>query len=138
MPDGTASVVTRLGLPTDTPIVGDWNGDGQSDVGVWSPLSHRTFYPVVRHGQADDVRVRQAGARCRSSGDWDGDGRDDVGVFDPATSTFRLRDRLGNFSTKVFGTPASLPVAGDWDGDGRDDVGVYDRPRRRSAWRCRT
>ena len=32
---GPADFVTAYGLATDTPLVGDWNGDGNTDIGVW-------------------------------------------------------------------------------------------------------
>jgi hypothetical protein len=47
--DGTYSgppndrFITGLGQAGDTPIIGDWNGDGRSKVGVWRPSTH-TFY----------------------------------------------------------------------------------------------
>jgi hypothetical protein len=35
--NGTAYRTFGWGLPGDLPVTGDWNGDGVSDLGVWSP-----------------------------------------------------------------------------------------------------
>lgn len=58
-------------------------------------------------------------------GDWNGDGKSDVGVFRTATHTFLLRGSAGNYSSRVYGSVSSIPVAGDWDGV--SDLGVWDR-----------
>jgi outer membrane protein assembly factor BamB len=47
------SPVTRatFGLPTDTPIIGDWNNDGITDVGVFRPSTRQFIFntaPVTR------------------------------------------------------------------------------------------
>jgi hypothetical protein len=37
---GVAWVAQRtFGQPGDLPVVGDWNGDGTTDVGVWDPAT---------------------------------------------------------------------------------------------------
>ena len=66
-------------------------------------------------------------------GDWNGDGSDDVGVYDPETTTFLLRDSVGNQTSVAFGNPGSWPVAGDWDGDGVETPGVV----RNGTWYLR-
>ena len=35
-------MVVELGGPNDTPVVGDWNGDGRTEIGVFhQPPGHR-------------------------------------------------------------------------------------------------
>jgi hypothetical protein len=34
-PTGTADLVFGYGIPSDTPITGDWNGDGVTDIGIF-------------------------------------------------------------------------------------------------------
>lgn len=124
-----------FGQAGDLPVVGNWDGDGRTDIGVFrngtfhlallKNIGVNTFLqelPPIPFGKAGDLPV---------AGDWDGDGKDDVGVFRPgATGKFLLRQPLilGNTILTVnfdFGTAGDLPVAGDWDGDGDETPGVY-------------
>ena len=119
----TRSVTSRYGTTGDRPAVGDWNGDGRTDIavlraGTWhqrdagSTTTSRTF----RYGAAGDRPV---------VGDWNGDGRDSVGVRRGAT--FYLSDRNAAGSSHyafAYGYTSDQPVAGDWDGNGSDSVGV--------------
>jgi parallel beta-helix repeat protein len=121
----------------DIPLAGDWDGDGDDDIGGYYP-SNSTFYlyllnlgsstatslkdvPFVLHG---DTPI---------TGDWDWDGDDDVGVFrpndPPDTNSFYLdlgltggQHELGPYE---LGNIGDKPIAGDWDGDGEDNIGVY-------------
>ncbi len=83
--EGQTPQQTRFGMLEGRPIVGDFNGDGIDEVGVfrdgqwfidlngngqwdahdlWAKLGHQGDLPVV--------------------GDWDGDGKDDIGIFGQA------------------------------------------------------
>lgn len=124
-PGGLAPTVQPFGVGTDEPILGDWDGNGLAEPGVWNPrgrmfkLSGPTGTTLVRFGSRGDRPV---------VGDWDADGRTDVGVFRPNVGVFYLRNSLtGAFETVALGDSDDVPVAGDWNGDGRTDVGVYDR-----------
>ena len=121
---GRDAFVASFGRPTDQPVVGDWNGDGQTDLGAFD-ADHGDVHAADRIGAGHTLAFGSPGAQP-IAGDWDGDGRTDVGVFRPSTHTFSLRFPNGTVSTRVLGTAGSLPVAGDWDGDGRFEVGVYD------------
>src|SRR4051812_40575794 len=79
---GSAPVPTRefdYGAPGDRPVVGDFNKDGRTDIGVvrgnvWLLRSFPSAGVTWRHfafGRASDTPV---------VGDWDGDGRDGIGV----------------------------------------------------------
>jgi hypothetical protein len=74
-----------FGLEGGTPVTGDFNGDGVSEVavffdGVW-------FIDLNGNGVWDEgdlwVRMGKAGDQP-ITGDWDGDGKTDLGVFGPA------------------------------------------------------
>ena len=155
---GDPDISVKFGGQTgDLPFAGDWDGDGQTDIGVFRngtflrarisfveplclpifpctpPPSAEPFDSIV-FGQAGDLPV---------AGDWDGDGIDDIGVFRPGEQglfILRLRVRLHfqfclicpprffiRTRTIPFGTAGNRPVAGDWNGDGFDDVGVFDK-----------
>jgi hypothetical protein len=109
----------------DVPVVGDWNGDRISDVGVFgrqpSTGVFRERLPdgsktVVSLGSPIDTPV---------TGDWNGDGQTDLGVWRTTTHTFTLLSANGRTTTISFGRAGDVPIAGDWDGDGVDEVGVY-------------
>ena len=121
----------------DLPFAGDFNADGEADVGVFHPPTgeFRILQPfpifiarVPFVGQAGDRPV---------VGDWDGDGFDTIGIYrddgiNPpifALTNAHIDTRGKVEITFEFGTTGDLPIAGDWDGDGIDTVGVY-RPGR--------
>ncbi len=125
--DGIVDGSISFGVGSDSPLVGDWDGDGFDNVGLYRGSSS-TFLldtnldPVVElnipFGSAGDIPL---------VGDWDGDGTDEIGTYRPSTSTFSLNydgDRTPDV-TFNFGIATDLPIVGDWDGDGNDDVGVY-------------
>lgn len=120
----TGSTITyTYGIATDEPVLGDWDGNGAANIGIWRPstlsfgerVGGRTTW--VKYGNIGDRPV---------SGDWNGDGKTDVGVWHPATHTFWLRNPDGTSTAISMGSAASLPVTGDWNGDGITDLGVYD------------
>lgn len=121
---GAAPIRVRFGKATDEPLLGDWNGDGQLDVGVRTPrrsvFKLRTPKGVtkVRFGRPSDLPV---------SGDWDGNGPTEIGVRRPSDGTFWLRRADGSAVQVWLGDSDDLPVTGDWDGDGITDVGVFDQ-----------
>ena len=71
------------GAGTDTPLMGDWNGNGVDTVGVWNNghwhlrntnTGGGASYTPFIYGTGDDTPV---------AGDWDGDGDDNVGIVRP-------------------------------------------------------
>ena len=122
------------GMAGDKPVVGDFNRDGRTDVGVvrgnvWLLRNAPDAGPTWRRtpfGKATDVPV---------VGDWNGDGRDTPGLR--RGPTFLLRDPLTKGQptyTYKFGWAGDAPVVGDWDGDGTDSVGVV----RGMTWHLRS
>lgn len=114
----------RFGKAFDEPLLGDWDGDGQLDVGVRTPargmfkLRTPTGVVKVKFGRSSDQAI---------AGDWDGDGRTDVGLRRSVDGTFWPRLADGSASPVWLGDADDLPVTGDWDGDGRTDLGVFDQ-----------
>jgi lysophospholipase L1-like esterase/uncharacterized protein (DUF2141 family) len=123
------------------PVVGDFNGDGITDVGVYLPdkdlfelaylnakgqVVGRTSFVYGYHtdGIYSDPIV----------GDFNGDGITDVGVYLPSRNLFALaflsaRGTVNGQSVFAYGNPTpgtfAVPITGDFDGDGITDVGVY-------------
>lgn len=114
----TGDSAVAYGNPGDIPVVGDWNGDGIDDLGVYRS---NTFYlagvAAYVFGQYGDQPV---------AGDWDGNGKDEIGVF--RSGVFYLRSSHTSSATVAtfsFGDAGGRPIAGDWDGDGKDEVGTF-------------
>jgi hypothetical protein len=113
------------GNPNDTPLVGDWNGDGRESQGVWrqgqwflaNTLGQGTADVSFTYGNATDLPV---------VGDWDGDGKATPGYYRNGAFYLRNSNSAGPPDlTFGFGDPGEIPLAGDWNGDGIDTVGVY-------------
>ena len=72
-------------------IVGDWNGDGRDELGVYRPGTRRFYLDFDGNGVWNsDHRCGEHGLRCGNSlpviGDWDGNGIDDIGTYSPTTT----------------------------------------------------
>jgi hypothetical protein len=128
----------QFGLGTDTPVVGDWNGDGQSDFGVFRAKGDFGWWYFDSNGnRAWDAGIDQALQFGLASdipivGDWNGDGQSDFGAvrykngqawwyFD---SNGNRQWDAGVDQSLQFGIEGDIPVVGDWNGDGLSDFGV--------------
>lgn len=111
----------RFGLGSDTPLLGDWDGNGRSNVGVYRPSTGTFLLRLGKNtrsidfGQSTDRPV---------VGDWDGNGTWEVGVRRGTTFLKRMDD--GKVWTAELGDADDVPVTGDWNGDGLTDLAVYD------------
>jgi len=117
--------IVGFGWHSTEPIIGDWNGDGFKEVGIYNRAGNNFLIPA--NNQAGYEVIGLGWARVTPVvGDFDGDGDDDVGVYDNK-GTWALSTNNG-FKIVGFGWAGTEPVVGDWDGDGDDDVGIYNRP----------
>ena len=81
----------QFGQAGDQPVVGDWNGDGKTDLGVFRALPNGDGEFILDNGDhvmgAGDTTFTFGLATDRIVvGDWNGDGKDEVGVFRDAAS----------------------------------------------------
>ena len=141
-----------FGSDGSTPLVGDFNGDGQDELAVFLDGEWSLDTNGNRHSDDDDATIH-LGTRADQPivGDWDGDGDDDIGVYGssdaiPLAADFagHGRDAIGLFQngtwqldangdgkltasdpTLNFGAAGDIPIVGDFDGDGRDEIGVF-------------
>ncbi|MGI9471035.1 MAG: MSCRAMM family protein [Rubripirellula sp.] len=124
--------VFKYGEQVDTPIVGDWNGDGIDQIAIfrsgkwtldadgdgrWTSHDHKADF-----GRPGDEPI---------VGDFNGDSIDDIGVVRGDTwiiDTDGDRRITGNDLRIVVPRESSdsQPVVGDFDGDGVDEPGYYD------------
>jgi len=124
---GSPDVQFSYGLATDTPLNGDWNGDGVTSVGVarqvggyWHWLLRNENSPgnpdvtVAQYGLSTDIPI---------VGDWNGDGTTTIGVVRAVNGRWQWLLRNVNTPgspsiTFTFGSTSGVPVAGDWNGAG--------------------
>ncbi|MDG1810215.1 MAG: SdrD B-like domain-containing protein [Pirellulaceae bacterium] len=121
--------VFGYGDKEDTPVTGDWNGDGIRTIGMFSSGVWQldlngdgqlgTDDPEFRFGAEGDIPL---------VGDFDGDGVEEIAIFRDGSWVI---DSNGNYqqdaADQVFemGGRGDLPVVGDWDGDGIDEPAIY-------------
>ncbi|WP_107705963.1 peptidoglycan DD-metalloendopeptidase family protein [Nocardioides allogilvus] len=122
--DPAGARVLLFGKATDEPVVGDWDGDGAVNLGLWRQKRRKFLLQTpagvtkVKYGLATDRAI---------AGDWDGNGTDQVGVHRASAGAFHQRLDDGTTATVLLGDADDLPVTGDWDGDGVTDLGVFDK-----------
>jgi hypothetical protein len=121
--------VFRFGSGRQTPVAGDWNGDGIRTIGVFREGRWRMDLDGDgRWTRADGVAMFGADGDIPIVGDFNGDGVEQIGVYRGGTWYV---DSNGNLELdahdRVFalGDIGDQPVVGDFDGDGVDDPGVY-------------
>jgi hypothetical protein len=146
IPSDSNHLTFQWGTAGDTPVVGDWNGSGISQVGVFRPsdpgfggaggwyldqgnvafpANKMPVIPAFTFGGNSDIPV---------VGHWLG-GNDLAGVFRPGSGTFFLSKTNTSFDgnlpsdsnhlTFQWGGAGDTPVVGDWTGNGISDVGVF-------------
>ena len=126
-----------FGQATDIPAIGDFTGDGISDVTFWRPSTGEWF--VLRSDMTGFFAFPfGANGDVPAPGDYDGDGTDDFGLFRPSTGTFFVLQSSDNQTTFTpFGIDGDIPTIKDFDGDGRDDIAIY-RPSLAQFWQLRS
>ncbi len=136
---GTATATaTAAGTATAlTPLVGDFDGDGRSDVLFYGPGSLPDHLWLGRPDRNfAGVPVSVSGSYQPVLGDFNGDGRTDVFWYAPGSAAdwLWLGRAGGAFTTRAASVGGTYqPLVGDFNGDGRDDVLWYG-PGSASDW----
>ena len=124
--------VFHYGSATDTPVAGDWNGDGIRNIGVFN--NGGWVLDSDGDGRLTDADKRvELGAAGDTPvvGDFDGDGVDELGVYRDGEwlvdangdGDFDATDEA--LASEAIAGRIGVPVTGDWDGDGVDEPGVF-------------
>lgn len=110
-------------LATDTPVVGDFNGDSRDEAGyfrdgLWYTSDYKFMQEpqTIQWGMAGDIPVPD---------DYDGDRQTDYAIFRPSTGVWWIRLSSGGFFIVQFGQEGDIPVPADYDGDGKVDIAIF-------------
>ncbi len=130
--------VFGIGLTGAVPVVGDWNGDGTSKIGVYI---NGTWYLDMNHNwQWDGVptdAMYSFGAGLPNAipvvGDWNGNGKTKIGIYSDgvwyldANGNGQWDGVAGGDEIAYFGVglTGAVPVVGDWNGNGKTKIGIY-------------
>jgi hypothetical protein len=121
--------VFHYGVPGDTPVAGDWNGDGVRQIGVFRNGRWNLDLDGDGRFTATDAAVTYgAEGDLPVVGDFNGDGFEEIGVFRAGKWIVDTdRNYQLDAQDKVFelGGNGDLPVVGDWNDDGTDDPGIF-------------
>ena len=118
---GVAEYSFMFGNPGDQPVVGDWDGDGVDEIGLYRASTGFFYYRnTLTTGIADGQFFFGDPGDRFVSGDWGVvDGVDTPAMFRPSNSTFYFRHTLtqGNADSEFVWPGAGtgwLPVSGDF------------------------
>ncbi len=125
--------VFSYGEQIDTPIAGDWNGDGIDQIAIFREGVWMLDSDGDGRWTADNDTRAEFGLPGDEPvvGDFNGDGIDEIGVV---RGDLWIIDTDGDRKITANDTQIevprqngdSQPITGDWDGDGKDEPGYYD------------
>jgi len=128
--DGGVDTVYSFGAPGWTPVVGDWNATGHTNIGVTN--GQQWYLDWNGNGSFNSVtdRMYSFGAPGWTPlvGDWNNDGKTDIGVTNSQQWYLDMNNN-GVYDGGVdmvysFGAPGWTPVVGDWNATGHTNIGV--------------
>jgi hypothetical protein len=93
----------------------DFDGDGDSEVGVWRPSNGvwaLRDLPWTPFGVTGDIPV---------PADYDGDGDAEIAVFHPSSGLWAIN----GLPWAQFGVSGDVPVPADYDGDGDAEIAIF-------------
>lgn len=124
---GSQQLPPVFGLPGDTPVQGDYDGDGRTDFAVRRPgISNTTWYVLKSSDNLFYGVPFGVNTDVPAVGDYDGDGKTDIAIWRPSTQDWSILQSSTNTTVSIhFGTSGDIPAPADYDGDGRADLAVW-------------
>ena len=126
-----------LGKVGDIPVVGDWNGDGKTEIGVFRD-NHTWNIDYNGNGTWDGIwdgdRIYITGkpGDVPVPGDWDGNGITEMAVFRNSHNWYIDYNGNGVWDGPaggdriyITGKPGDIAVPGDWNGDNITEMAVF-------------
>jgi peptidoglycan hydrolase-like amidase len=142
--DGSQATHT-YGPQDATPLLGDWDGDGDQTPGVLDVVNGAWRWRLSNANSvgSPDLVFSYGPASCTPvAGDWDGDGDETPGLACPSDGhlLWRLSNVNGTSAPAhqfLYGPATATPLVGDWNNDGQASPGVVRSSSTGLLWQLR-
>lgn len=122
------------GASGDKPVLGDFDGDGATDVAVTRFQANGLFWHILKSGfdqpgthytQMTSMQFGVGTDRVTAE-DYDGDRKTDIAVFRPTAGTWYIQRSSDNqLQVTEFGVLGDRPQPGDYNGDGKAEPALF-------------